>query len=158
MKFINSYVSPTPKFQPLPFSLTRTKILWTHTIHATNVKVWLMAPMNPRTHTTRTPLMLFSRLVKLMWTAKTMVYYSGIPPNISLENIQEFEILFWMVASKRISTQQKYFQSWQYSQKNIAAIDVIFMSLLWFLEYCFAWKFRSSRSKGFYGNGALKTS
>ena len=35
------------------------------------------------------------------------------PSDISLENIRDFENLFWMVASKVISADKKHFQSLQ---------------------------------------------
>ena len=42
--------------------------------------------------------------------------------------------------------------------KNIAVIDVVFMSLLWYLEYCLVWGFRNKSTKVFYEKGSWKTS
>ena len=74
----------------------------------------------PRTHTPTlpTPPTLFSGLVKLMWTAITIVYLQrNSTTDIPLEHIRHIENLFWTVASKFISTDKNHFQSWEYSEK-----------------------------------------
>ena len=75
---------------------------------------------------------LFSILVRLIWTSKTMVQLQrNSTTDISLKNIRDLENLFWIVASKVskvIETDKKHFQSWQDSQ-NIDEINVILMPL-----------------------------
>ena len=61
-----------------------------------------------------------------------------------------------MVASKIISADKKCFQSLQYSQ-NIVTIDVIFMSLLWYLDRLLGLKvLKESFEGGIYEKGVLK--
>ena len=59
-------------------------------------------------------------MVKLQWNSTS---------DISLENIRDFEILFWIVASSYLNRQKNIFKVGN-TVKNISAIDVIMISLL----------------------------
>ena len=75
---------------------------------------------NPWTHAPTLPTLptLFRRLLKLMWTAVPNIQLQrNFTTDNTLENIRDFENLFWIMASKFISTDEKHFQCWQYSEK-----------------------------------------
>lgn len=93
----------------------------TPAIFWTRAKMWPTPPKpkfashHPRSHAPTLPTpppTLFSRLVKLMWTAKTKVYQRNSSIDISLETVQDF-VLY---TSKVFPTDKKLFESWQCSQ------------------------------------------
>lgn len=64
--------------------------------------------------------------VKLLQVTEAMVY-NGLPIYIFLENFQDFDKLFWVVALTNFSTDENIFKVGNIKVTNFASIDTILM-------------------------------
>ena len=104
--------------------MTRPKTLWIHATHTTSAKVWLTPITNPRINTThathaisQTRKTNVTRNNNGLTTAKLHHWYS----------LWTYSRFWELVLDGDFSTEKKYFQSWQYSEKycrNLCQFDV----------------------------------